>query len=90
MGRQIYYTASKAGLDHEEGIRVIDLELPLRVFWDSERILRYADYLIASSEENVEIRDYYARLLRLIAPFATNEKDRNWLYERLAGRGPGG
>lgn len=87
MGRQIYYTATKPSSDLDESVRVIDLQIPLRTYWESERLLKQADYLIASAEENSEIREYYARLLRLVAPYAINEKDRTWLYERIAPRG---
>jgi hypothetical protein len=66
---------------------VIDLELPLRTFWESEQIIKQADYLIASSEDSSEIRELYSRLLRLVATYATSEKDRNWIFERLGLRG---
>jgi hypothetical protein len=75
-------------LDQDEGVKVIDLQLPIRTFWESEKILKHADYLVASAEDNLEVRECYTKLLRLVAPYAINEKDRNWIYERIGARAP--
>lgn len=66
---------------------MIDLELPIRSFWEAERILKHADYLIASGEEPIEVREAYNRFFRIVATYAINEKDRVWLFDRVNNRG---
>jgi len=86
VGRQIYFSASKIGLDQDESLKLIDLEMPIDEFWKSEKILKEADYLIASSESGADVRELYRRFFKLMAPWAVEEKDKTWLYDRAKSR----
>jgi hypothetical protein len=82
VGSQIYYASNRTGLEQNETNTIIDLEMPIQVFWDSEKLLKEADYLIASSEPKVSVNEVYRRFFKIVAPYATDEKSKTLLFEK--------
>lgn len=64
----------------------IELLLPLELFWELKRLVKKADFLLASQEQTTDIQDIYRSLFKKAAPFATKEVSRAWLYKR-SGKG---
>lgn len=60
--------------------------MPIRDFWESEKLLKEADYLIASSESGADVKELYRKFFKVVAPYAIDEKDKTWLYERAKSR----
>ncbi|MEZ4741645.1 MAG: hypothetical protein R3B45_04235 [Bdellovibrionota bacterium] len=63
-------------------MKVIEIEIPIRDYWQSQDLLKHADFLVANSENIAEVREVYRRFFKLVAPYAISEKDKIWLYER--------
>ncbi|MCX6117246.1 MAG: hypothetical protein NT027_06875 [Proteobacteria bacterium] len=60
----------------------IELKLPLEVLWQAEEVIRSAEYMLSSSEDQSRIKDTYKKLLQILTPYAVSEKDRTWLFEQ--------
>lgn len=59
---------------------VVELLLPIKVFWEVEELMKTMDYLIASNEDPIIINDSVLKIYKKVAPYAVNEKDRIFLY----------
>ena len=71
--------------DQQEGqVMVLDIVMPIRVFWQVKDVLRRIDYHYASQEHPLVIQETLRQIFRLIAPYAIFEKDRVWLHEQVA------
>ena len=73
--------------DGEDGKQlVVELNLPIRLFWELETLLKDADYLVSAGEDQVVIADLQQAILAKTAPYAVHERDRVYLRDRLKGR----
>lgn len=78
-GKKQVYLQSK-NIDAYDNIgRVIELIMPIRDFWDLEKLIRDVNYLMAAGEAPAEITNSYRKVLRRSAFFAVKEMDRTWL-----------
>jgi len=59
--------------------------MPLELFWELRDLLKKADFLVASGGDQAEINQIYQVVFQKVAPYATTDKDRNWLYSRING-----
>lgn len=82
VGKQLYFSTSKANYDHDDEVRVVELLLPIELYWESLDLIKRLEYLISSGEEPIDIKELYRKFFKSIAPYAIIEKDRNWLYEK--------
>lgn len=62
---------------------VVELLLPIQVFWELEILFKKADYMAASGEDGVLINDVYQKIYRKILKYAVQEKERHFLQGRL-------
>ena len=60
--------------------KVIELTLPIRLFWKLEDEIKEVNYLLSAGESNSEVSSSYRKALRSCAQYATREEDRLWLY----------
>ncbi len=74
------YLQSKNSDSYETIGKVVELVLPIRDFWEIDKLVKEVNYQIASSEQQAEISNSYKRVMLRSAPFAVSEEDRNWLY----------
>jgi hypothetical protein len=79
-GKKQIYLQSKNIESYNEIGKVIELVLPVRDFWDLEKLIRDVNYLLAAAEAPAEIYTSYRKVLRRSARFAVKELDRFWLY----------
>ena len=82
VGRQIYLQN-----DHPEGVdeenKPIELLMPVEVLWKLDKMLKDADYLLASNEPRCDIEISKNRIIDFIQPYAVAEKDRMWLIGKI-------
>jgi hypothetical protein len=61
----------------------IEVRAPVDVIWKAQEILKEAEIQLSSGEGSQAIKDTYSRLLKLLAPHCTAEKDRLWVYQQI-------
>lgn len=83
IGNHLQYATSLQDLG-EETIKVVEMDLPLEVYQDSKELLKAYNYLKSFETDPTKIRQKGNDFFSLVAPYACNEKDRNWLYERIS------
>lgn len=68
--------------EHGNKAPVVELLLPLKIFWEVEELLKTMDYLIASNEDPLLVTDSTKKVFKKVAPYAVHEKDRTFLHEK--------
>lgn len=81
VGRQIFISSKKQE-GKDEKIRELEILMPIETFWKIEKMLKEADYLIATGNEKVSVQETYKKIITAVAPYAVSEKDRVWLYDK--------
>ncbi|SMF46481.1 hypothetical protein [Pseudobacteriovorax antillogorgiicola] len=79
-GKQQLYLQQQIIEGFSEIGKVIELQLPIRNFWDIEEDIKEVNYLLSAGESSSEIVTAYRKVLRSCAQYATKEDDRLWLY----------
>lgn len=67
---------------------MIELQLPIKTFWEVESDLKNIDYMLTAHEDFVTINDKVLRLMRKVEPFTVSERDRIFLRGRFGGQTP--
>jgi len=80
-GQQVYF-ASQRPDPHTETGAVMELEMPIEVYWQAVDILKEVTYLLASGEPVSEVSGQIRRVYKVCAPHALSEKDRTWLLDK--------
>jgi hypothetical protein len=55
----------------------------VETFWKAEEMIKQAEYQLASGEDPQTVKDTYTKILKLLAPHCTTEKDRAILYDKI-------
>lgn len=66
---------------------MVELLLPVTVFWEIETLLKKIDYLMAAGEDAVLVNEQSRRVYRKLLKYAVQEKERQLLQGRLHGGG---
>ncbi len=74
------YLQSKNSDSYEAIGKVVELVLPIRDFWEIEKLVKEVNYHLSASEAQAEISNSYKKVMLRSAPFAVSEDDRKWLY----------
>lgn len=64
---------------------MVELLLPVTVFWDVEAMLKKIDYLVAAGEDAVLVHEQARGIYRKLVKYAVQEKERQLLQGRLHG-----
>lgn len=84
LGKQIQLSSTMYVVSGEEGnTHPIEVKLPIETFWKAEEILKQAEYQLSSGEDSQMVQDTYTKLLKLLAPHCTTEKDRALIYDKI-------
>ena len=84
IGKQVILTSIRFDISREEGVPPpIEVKLPVDILWQAQAILKNAELQLASGEDSHTVKDTYEKVLRLLIPYCTSEKDRAWLYEQI-------
>ena len=86
-GDHIFLTSYKKEIS-EEKYQILDVLLPLEIYWDVESMLRKLNYMVSSHEDRLNVLHTHKNLFKKLAPYAKNEKDRAWLYAKSQGLKP--
>ncbi len=82
FGKQVFISSAKFEIQTDEAVpSPIELRLPIEIFWESEKLVKKAEFLQSMNEDANRIKDAYKELLVLVTPYAVLEKDRLWLLE---------
>lgn len=76
--RQIYLQSKNLDSYIEIG-RVVELLMPVRDFWDLEKLVKDVNYFLSVGEAPAEVATSYKRVMRRSALYAVLETDRGWL-----------
>jgi hypothetical protein len=77
---QVVLVSSKLD-DENKKYYIIDLLMPLEVYWDVSKLLRDADYLVASGGQMADVHEVYKSVFRKVASYAVFEVDRQWCFQ---------
>jgi len=81
VGKQMYLTSIKRDLG-QENVMTTELLMPVETYWKVKELLRKADYMQASGEDQAGINEMYRRVLKEVMNCGVQEKDRVWLLEK--------
>ncbi len=84
VSEQLVLTSTASEDDHTNK-QVIELLMPIQVYWQVKTMIEDSYYLISSSEEPSEIARLQKAVFQLMVPFAVSESERNWLVNTIAG-----
>ena len=82
-GRPLFFANQKKEVPGRDYM-AIEVELSIETFWKIELLLKEADFLLANGKEQLQINDLYKKIYKECAVYATSEKDRVWIYEKIA------
>jgi hypothetical protein len=84
IGKQISLSSARYEVTRDDGVPPpIEIKMPVEVLWQAQEILKKAESLISSGEDTQTVKDTYSKLLRLLIPHTTSEKDRAWLLDQV-------
>lgn len=83
-GKQVFLSSKKIE-DTGQKIPVLELLLPINLYWDVEKLLQRLDYLIASNEDPVLVNEHTKLIYKTVVKYVVHEKDRVFLQEKLRG-----
>jgi len=85
LGKQIQLSSTMhvVSSDDESNAYPIEIKLPVETFWKAEEMIKQAEYQLSSGEDPQTIKDTYMKLLKLLAPHCTTEKDRATIYDKI-------
>jgi hypothetical protein len=84
IGKQVVLTSTRFDLAREEGVPPpIEVKIPVEILWQAQEVLKSAELQLASGEDSHTVKDTYEKLLRMLIPYCSLEKDRVWLYEQI-------
>ncbi len=85
-GKQVFLSSKKLeDTGQKVPVPVLELLLPINLFWDVEKLVQRLDYLIAANEDPVLITEQTRRIFQRVMKYAVTEKDRTFLQEKLGG-----
>jgi hypothetical protein len=84
IGKQVILTSTRFDIAREDGVPgPIEVKLPIEVLWQAQDILKSAELQLSSGEDTHTVKDTYEKLLKMLIPYCSLEKDRVWLYEQI-------
>ncbi len=84
IGKQLVLSSTRFDIAREDGVPPpIEVRLPVEILWQAQAILKKAELQLASGEDLHSIKDTYEKLLKILVPYCSLEKDRVWLYEQI-------
>ncbi len=81
VDRQVYLEANRPSPGDNDRGKVIKVKMPIEVYWKAADLLTESERTLAQSDHPEDVRSLYRKLIKLVAPYAAEEKDRAWLYE---------
>lgn len=84
IGKQITLSSTKYDVPRDgDAPGPIEVKAPIDVFWQAQEILKEADLQLSAGDGPQMLKDTHAKLLKLLAPHCTSEKDRTWVYQQI-------
>lgn len=83
-GKQIFLSSKKLE-DTAAKTPVLELLLPITLFWEVEKVLQRIDYLIAAGEDPVLVNEQVRKIFKKVVKYVVLEKDRVFLHDKLRG-----
>ena len=84
LGKQIQLSSTMHVVEGDEGnTHPIEVKLPVETYWKAEEMIKQAEYQLSAGEDSQTVKDTYMKLLKLLAPHCTTEKDRATVYDKI-------
>jgi len=61
----------------------IEIKVPVETYWQAEELIKRAEYQLASGDDSQNVKETYLKVLKLLAPHCTSEKDRILIYDKI-------
>ena len=71
----------------EERHSVVELRLPIEVFWRVSSELQKANLLLSQDAATIDIQSIYQKVYATVFPYTVNEAERALLRKRMVGGG---
>ncbi len=85
IGKQIQLSSTKHVVSDDHGnVHPIEIKLPIETYWKAEEMLKHAEYQLSSGEDPQTVKESYIKVLKLLAPHCTSEKDRIAVFEKIS------
>jgi len=78
---KIFLSATRSEFDDESGYKILDVLLPMDVHTKTLERIHLMELLAREGSESYKIPELQREILRGLAHYAKNEKDRTWLHE---------
>jgi hypothetical protein len=78
---KIFLSPTRAEFDDEAGYKILEVLLPLEDFCSARDLITELEVLNRSGHESFRVPELQKEILRNLAKFAKNDKDRSWLFE---------
>ena len=63
---------------------LFELSIPVEVFWQVEKLMKEYDIMFASGEEDMVLETMNQKILKSLAPYVVDEKERALLLARMS------
>ena len=83
-GKQVFLSSKRLD-DPASKTPVLELLLPITLFWDVEKLLQRIDYLSAAGEDQVLVHEHVRKIYKKVVKYAVLEKDRIFLQDKVRG-----
>ena len=84
IGKQITLSSTRFEVNRDDGVPPpIEIRMPVEVLWQAQEILKKAEHQAASGEDVQSVKDTYSKLISLLIPYTSSEKDRTWLQDKV-------
>jgi hypothetical protein len=65
---------------------LIELLMPIDVYWQFEEEFKKYDQMAADGDDNMVLAELNKKILKQLIPYAVNEKERVWLHKNVDGK----
>lgn len=78
---KIFLSPTRSEFDDESGYKILEVLLPMEVHSKALERIHHMEALAREGIETYKIPELQREILRGLAHYAKNDKDRSWLYE---------
>lgn len=78
---KIFLSATRSEFDDDSGYKILEVLLPMDVHSKTLERIHHMELLSREGSETYKIPELQREILRGLAYYAKNDKDRTWLYD---------
>ncbi len=78
---KIFLSATRSEFDDDSGYKILEVLVPMDVYTKTLERIHHLELLSREGSETYKIPEVQREILRGLAYYAKNDRDRTWLYE---------